>query len=388
MRVLQIAKYMYPFMGGTEQVTRDLVGAFNAIGAENKVICFNEDSADGDVVTHRGETVTDEVDGVEVLRIASKAKIMSQAIAPEYKKNLAKVLDEFRPDVVIFHYPNPYVASKLLSYIRKNGKSFKLYIYWHLDITKQKFVRAFFRGQDRALIKASDKVLGATPIHLEMSRYSEEFGDKKYILPYMIADDTLVLDDREKEVAKKIREENPGKILGFFIGRHVAYKGLDYLIEAVKKTTSDKLLIFIAGDGEDTAKLKAQAEGIDKIRFIGRIDDSLKRSYLEAADLTIFPSVTRSEGFGLALAEGMFFGKPAVTFTIPGSGVNYLCQDKLSGIECPLMDTDSYAKALDKLAEDDSLRAEYGENARREILARYTKDRFIANVKTLLEESK
>ena len=386
MRVLQIAKYMYPFMGGTEQVTRDLVGAFNAVGVENKVICFNEDSADGDVVTHRKETVTDKVDGVEVLRVASKAKVMSQAIAPEYKKNLTKVLDEFKPDVDIFHYPNPYVASKLLSYIKKNSKNFKLYIYWHLDITKQKFVRAFFRGQDRALINASDKILGATPIHLEMSRYSAEFGDKKYILPYMIADDTLVLNDEEKEVAKKIREENNGKIIGFFIGRHVAYKGLDYLIEAVKKTQSAKLLIIIAGDGEDNAKLKAQAEGVDKIRFIGRIDDSTKRSYLEASDLTIFPSVTRSEGFGLALAEGMFFGKPAITFTIPGSGVNYLCQDKLSGIECPLMDTDAYAKALDTLAEDDALRAKYGESARREILAKYTKDRFIANVKKLLEE--
>ena len=386
MKVLQIAKYMYPFLGGTEQVTRDLVGAFNAIGADNEVICFNEDSSDGDIVTHRRESVTDEVDGVKVIRVASKCKIMSQAISPEYGRTLTKVLNEYKPDVVIFHYPNPYVASKLLSYIRKFGKSFKLYIYWHLDITKQKFVRAFFRGQDRALIRASDKILGATPVHLEMSRYSTEFGDRKYILPYMIADDTLVLDEAEKEEAKKIREENPGKILGFFIGRHVAYKGLDYLIEAVRKTKSDKLLIFIAGDGEDTAKLKSQAEGCAKIRFIGRINDSVKRSYLEASDLTIFPSVTRSEGFGLALAEGMFFGKPAVTFTIPGSGVNYLCQDKLSGIECPLMDTDAYAKALDTLCEDDALRAEYGGNARREILARYTKDRFIENVKKLLEE--
>ncbi len=386
MKVLQIAKYMYPFLGGTEQVTRDLIGAFNANGIDNKVICFNEDSSDGGVVTHRKETVTDKVDGVEILRVASKCKILSQAIAPEYAKNLTKVLDEYKPDVIIFHYPNPYVASKLLSYIKKNGKSFKLYIYWHLDITKQKVVRAFFRGQDRALIKASDKILGATPIHLEMSRYSEEFGGKKYILPYMIADDTLVLNDEERRAAAKIREENPGKIIGFFIGRHVAYKGLDYLIEAVKKTKSSKLLIFIAGDGEDTAKLKAQAEGLDKIRFIGKVDDSVKRSYLEASDLTIFPSVTRSEGFGLALAEGMFFGKPAVTFTIPGSGVNYLCQDKLSGIECPLKDTDAYAGALDTLAEDDVLRAKYGENARREILAKYTKDRFIANVKKLLEE--
>ena len=50
------------------------------------------------------------------------------------------------------------------------------------------------------------------------------------------------------------------------------------------------------------------------------------------------------------------------------------------------MDTDAYAKALDTLCEDDELRAKYGENARREILAKYTKDRFIENVGKLLEE--
>ena len=82
----------------------------------------------------------------------------------------------------------------------------------------------------------------------------------------------------------------------------------------------------------------------------------------------------------------MFFGSPAITFTIPGSGVNYLSQDKLTGIECPLMDTDAYAKALDTLCEDDALRAEYGENAKRMILSRYTKDRFVENVGKLLEE--
>ncbi len=50
------------------------------------------------------------------------------------------------------------------------------------------------------------------------------------------------------------------------------------------------------------------------------------------------------------------------------------------------MDTDAYAKALDTLCEDDALRAEYGENAKRMILSRYTKDRFIENVGKLLEE--
>ncbi len=386
MKALQIAKYMYPFMGGTEQVTRDLIGAFNVLGVDNKVICFNEDASDDDVTTKRSETVTDNVDGVDVIRIASKCKIMSQSIAPEYRKMLFRTLDEYKPDVVIFHYPNPFAADKLLSYIRKNGKHFKLYIYWHLDITKQKVVRVFFRGQDRALIKAADKVLGATPIHLEMSRYAEEFGDKKYILPYMIADDTLVLNGEEREHAKRIRKENEGKVIGFFIGRHVRYKGLEYLIEAVKKTHSDKLLVLIAGEGEDTSRLKSLASDCDRIRFIGRIDDSDKRAYLEASDIICFPSITRSEGFGLALAEGMYFGKPAVTFTIPGSGVNYLSQDGVCGIECELQNTEQYAAALDKLVEDEVLRKTYGDNARRRITDNHTKDIFVQNLKSVLEK--
>ena len=41
------------------------------------------------------------------------------------------ITDIPKPDVVIFHYPNPFVASWLLRYITDECK---LIIYWHLDI--------------------------------------------------------------------------------------------------------------------------------------------------------------------------------------------------------------------------------------------------------------
>ena len=48
-RVFHISKYYYPFLGGTEQVARDVVKALIDTGAKQKVICFNEDATDGQI---------------------------------------------------------------------------------------------------------------------------------------------------------------------------------------------------------------------------------------------------------------------------------------------------------------------------------------------------
>ena len=89
---------------------------------------------------------------------------------------------------------------------------------------------------------------------------------------------------------------------------------------------------------------------------------------------------------GLALAEGMYFGHPAVTFTIPGSGVNYVNLDGVTGIECPNCDVEAYAAALKKLADDEELRAKLGKAARQRVLDNFTMNQFSDNVRTLIEK--
>lgn len=81
--------------------------------------------------------------------------------------------------------------------------------------------------------------------------------------------------------------------------------------------------IYITGTGELTEKLHEEARGDNKITFTGRIDDTELKALILASDMFCFPSISKNEAFGLALAEGMYYEKPAVTFTIPGSGVNY-----------------------------------------------------------------
>ncbi len=257
-KVLQISKYYYPFIGGTEQVARDIANALKSCDdIEQKIFCFNEDASADGIVTKKNETVVDTVDGVEVIRCGYVAKVSSQSISTTVPAQLKRVMDEFKPDIIILHYSNPYVTHYLLKYKERN---FKLVIYWHLDITKQKVLKHLFHHQNLALIKRADKIIGATPKHVDESFYTPQFGDKREVLPYAIDEERLKISEDEIKQAEQIRQKYDGKILGFFIGRHVPYKGLEYLIEA-SKYVPDNFHFIIAGSGELTEELKAKAKG-------------------------------------------------------------------------------------------------------------------------------
>ncbi len=383
-KVLQISKYYYPFLGGTEQVARDMANVMLKMNdIEQKIICFNEDASDGKITCQKGDTVHELIDGVEVIRCGYQLKISSQSLSKSYAKELQKVMDEFEPDVVILHYPNPFVTYHLLKYKARN---FKLAVYWHLDITKQKILKYFFYGQNLRLIHRADKIMGATPKHLEESVFTAHFEGKKQILPYTIDEQCLKLSEDEIAMAKEIREKYAGEKIGFFIGRHVPYKGLKYLIEASKLLGEEKIHFVVAGSGELTEKLKKQAKNDSKIEFIGRITDAERRAYFYACDMICFPSITRNEGFGLALAEGMYFGKPAVTFAIPGSGVNFVNLDGVTGIECPNRDSKAYADALKLLCSDEGLREQYGKAAQQRVIENFTVKKFEDNFVDIINQ--
>lgn len=381
-KVLQISKYYYPFIGGVEQVVRDMAQALKLCNVEQKIICFNENASDGKVKCHKNETVHDIVDDIEVIRCGYNVKISSQSISISYIKELRLLMENFKPDIVILHYPNPYVSQLLMKY---KHNSFKLLIYWHLDITRQKILKKIFHKQNIDLIKRADLIIGATPKHINESEYSMYFKDKKKILPYMINEENLFMSDEERNHAAEIKKKYADKVIGLFIGRHVEYKGLKYLIEASSKMKYDNSVFLIAGEGNLTNELKEQAKGDEKIIFLGRINDTERRAYLYACDIICFPSITRNEAFGLALAEGMYYGKPAVTFTITGSGVNYVNLKGITGIECRNRDIYEYAKALDRLCSDKKLREQYGEAARKRIKEEFTMDKFQSNVKKMME---
>lgn len=374
MKVLQISNYFYPHIGGIEQVARDVSIAID--GHEQKIFCFN----------HEKGNKIDEVDGVEVIRAGCFAKVSSQSLSFSYGKLLKKTFKEFQPDVIIFHYPNPFAAHSLLKILKKYPAC-KLVIYWHLDITKQKILGKLFKGQNKRLCKRAFRVIGATPVHLYESDYVDYFKEKCKVVPYCVDENSLQMNEQDIATAERIRKKNTGKTICFAMGRHVPYKGLIHLVKA-SRFLDKNFKIYIAGEGPLTEELKREASEDDKIEFLGKITDSYRKAFLAACDMFCFPSVTKNENFGLALAEAMYFSKPAVTFTIPHSGVNYVSVNNVTGIEVPNSDDEKYAEAIKTLTNDKELRDKYGAAAKARVTEYFTTETFKQNIRNLLEEIK
>lgn len=347
-RVLHISKYYAPFIGGTEQVAQDAVNALASF-AEQKVLCYN----------HEVGNKVEFVDGIEVIRCHCQKKLFSQSIALCFGKTLRAVIKDFKPEIVIFHYPNPYAAHFLLQELPKDVK---LIVYWHLDITRQKILGKLFHLQNRALLRRADSVIATSPNYVKGSKYLNKFAEKCVVIPNCIDESRLSVTEESSRLAKKIKAENPKKILCLAVGRHVPYKGFEYLIKA-SKLLDDRFVINIIGEGELTNDLKKMAADDSKVKFLGKVGDTVLKAYYLASDVFCFSSISKNEAFGIALAEAMYFGLPAVTFTIEGSGVNYVSKNGESGIEVPNRNVEEYARALKKLADSSELRERLGKSA-------------------------
>lgn len=367
-RILHVSKYYYPFRGGTEQIAQDCVNACKG-SYRQMVICFNHGE---DSKANR----KDVVDGVKVIRAGVFATVASQGLSVSYKKLLKKTIHSFKPDIIVFHYSNPFVAHFLLPRI---PASCKFIIFWHLDIVRQKVLGRLFAGQNLRLLKRADLLIAASPNYVEGSPWLSRARDKCVVIPDCINVDRLKLTLEAEKRAARIREENKGKTICFAVGRHTAYKGFMYLIRAAR-LLDDSFQFFITGKGEETPRLKAEAAGDPKIHFLGLVDDEELKAYLTAMDIFCFPSVTKNEAFGVALAEAMYFEKPAVTFTIPGSGVNYVCLSGENGIEVPNRDVEKYAAALKMLAADGDLRRRLGAVGRQRVEENFLNRQFTQSI--------
>lgn len=372
MKILHVSNYFYPHIGGIEQVARDCLNSL--IGNEQKLVCFNSEKED----------VTDVIDGFEIVRAGTFAKVASQSLSLSFKKRLTDTFNEFNPDVVLFHYPNPFEARYLLKLLKKHPTC-KFILWWHLDITKQKILGKLFKGQTLALLNRADKIVCTSPQYLEHSDFLPAFKDKCSVIPNCANDERISITDEIVARAEEIKKEYEGKTICFGVGRHVPYKGMTYLVEASTHLPSD-YAVLIGGKGELTESLMEQAKGDDKVKFLGRIPDEDLKAYMLACDVFCFPSITKNEAFGVALAEAMSLGKPSVTFTVKGSGINFVNINGETGIEVENGNAKAFADAIVKIATDSELKARYGENAKVRATTLFSESVFKANVKNLFDQ--
>ena len=280
--------------GGIEIVVEEL--SIRMAAACHSVTAFNRK---GRHVSGGEVKKLNEYKGVEIVEVPTIDKKGLAAFSSSFFASVRAGLGDF--DVVHIHAEGP----AFFSFIPKLfGKRVVVTIHG-LDWQRAKwgrFASWIIRTGEKNAVKYADEIIVLSQGVQEY--FLREYGRKTVFIPNGV-------NRPEKKEAKLITERwgltRDSYVL--FLGRIVPEKGEHYLIEAFKKTETDKKLV-IAGGISDTVgygkELKELAAGDDRIIFTGFVQGRVLEELYSNAYVYVLPSDL--EGMPLSLLEAMSYG--------------------------------------------------------------------------------
>jgi rhamnosyl/mannosyltransferase len=250
-------------------------------------------------------------------------------------------------------------------------RSVKRVISWHSDIIRQQKLLALYRPFLDRLVRSADAIIAATPAHISSSEQLSAVRDRSrlHVVPYGF--DLSRFRERQA-LADEVRRRFKQGFLVFALGRHVYYKGFEFLIRALRELPGSALAL--GGQGPLTQQLAQVARQVgvaDRVHFVGRIPEAELRAWYHACDVFCLPSVEPAEGFGIVQIEAMASGRPVVCCELH-NGVTWVNQDGVTGLVVPPADPAALAGALRRLMQDPALRARLGEQGRARAFSVFT----------------
>lgn len=360
MRILQLTKYYPPQMGGIESATFDITEGLNTAGIPCDVLCAHPGS----------KTVIEEHNGYKIFRVGSVTTISATSIAPKMVSLLAKLMNSY--DILQVHFPNPMVA---LAIFLSRPKA-KIIVHWHSDIIRQRKLYFFYQHLEQWVLRRADVIIGTSNSYIDASRALAPYKHKVVSVPLGISTDRFIWNDVS---VANIKRKYKNKNIVFGLGRLVYYKGFEQLIQAAE-FLNDDTIVLIGGEGElrDELQHLINERGVqNKVKLLGRVSDAELASYYQACDVFCLPSTKRSEAFGVVQLEAMYFGKPIVATNIEGSGVNWVNQHGVTGINVAVSNPHELATALTTILCDKQLAKQYSEASKSRFNDLFTQEKMV-----------
>lgn len=338
MRILQVNQFHYP-RGGADKYFLSLSEALAKAGHEVAVFSMehpqNWPSPWSPYFVSR---VSFNEGGIR-----DKAKTPGRVLySLETRRKFAKLLRDFRPDIVHGHNIYHHLSPSFLPLIKKQGIPFVLHLHDYKMICPNHalFIRGaycqdcrkhrYYKCLEKKCVK--DSWSGSALAMLEMyyhhcfwkvyerqvdcfiapSRFMKEkmveFGwpSEKIEVVYNSYDPSLALSGKE--------ETNPGEYFLYF-GRLSPEKGLDTLIEAAAKS-GRKIMIVGAGPSEKSLQELARKQQAP-VTFGGFQQGEALYKTISRSKAVIIPSIW-AENMPLTMLEALNLGKPVIAANIGG----------------------------------------------------------------------
>ncbi len=308
---------------GIQRLARGLVKAGHQVTVVHDADAYN--------TLHKGPEPAPqpEPEGLEVISLRSGMGMLSPLLTQQFGRpvvngsRIAKILNQGQFDVINFHNVSLVGGPGIFRY----GHALKLYMaheHWLVCPTHVlwRYGREVCTGRDCVRCQLTyrrppqawratgllERELHHVDTFIAMSDFSRrkhrEFGFPREmeVLPYF-------LPDPESAGAGVGGSRPHARPYFLFVGRLEKIKGLDDVMPLFREFTDADLLI--AGDGEYAATLRAHAAGLDRVKFLGRVNLDDLRRYYEHAVALIVPSVC-FETFGIILIEAFKQGTPVI----------------------------------------------------------------------------
>jgi len=348
MKILETVKYYEPSNGGMETVVKSIV---NGVSLLDDNIHFSIYS-NHNFVNNKFEKSS--FNNITIIKERTPFIFKSQPLQfcyPYLKKNL----DKF--DIIHHHYPFPNMEINLLRF-KEIIKKRKFIITWHANINNSRWTlfEKIYNPLISNLLTIVDKVVVTSDQLVQESNLLNKFANKIDVIP--LSFDPIF--ENNSITAKSFRINEKFKIL--FVGKLRKYKGINYLIDAIKDLD---VTLTIVGNGEEKESLIAQATILNishKITFLSDCSNSAVIDEYRSANIFVLPSINEAEAFGVVQLEAMANGLPVINTNL-NSGVPFVSLDSLTGFTVEPQNVYQLKNAILKLMNNPVLYTEYSKNS-------------------------
>jgi rhamnosyl/mannosyltransferase len=356
MRILHLYKDYFPVVGGIENHIKMLAEAQAARGHNVSVLVTSRDQ----------RTRVETINGVRVIFAARLATILSAPISPVF----FDLVRRETPDIAHLHFPYPFgeIAHHFC------GRARRTILTYHSDIVRQKITRALYRPLMTRVFARVDRILATSPNYIVSSPVLSRWKDKCAVVPLGI--NPTPFENAAAGSASRLTHH----VSLLFVGKLRYYKGLNYLLDALRALPRAHLIVVGTGPLERAWREYARQLGIaERVQFIGEVRDDKLPAYYAASDIFVLPASERSEAFGAVQLEAMAAGKPVVCTEL-GTGTSFVNVDGETGFVVPARDPHALADAIARLMDDAALRARLGAAGRARVRQEFTLDKMVTRV--------
>lgn len=352
MRFVDVNPFFYPYKGGIERRMHDTARILAARGHDVTVLTSRLPDTDEEEVTEWG---------YRIVRLPSK---FINIYNPPYvtSKNVLETLVSMDADVVNYNYRwAPSYNKDLKKY--DGRKVFTYHNMWGEGIGLQAKLSEINDDSFRSTLETFDHIVCVSDyVRNDLIRRGIP-AEKTSTVPTCMDMPRL--------------RKMPEKDYILSLGRLVATKGLEYMIEAMRDVDCG---LIVCGKGPEEKNIQRAVDKFDlhdKVEIRGYVSDEEKADLIDSCKMFVMPSLF--ESFGLAALEVMSHGKPLVYSSV--NGLPETVGD--GGIGVPPKDPRAISDAINRLLSDDALREQKGIAARTQAET-YTWDRHIGNLERIL----